>query len=152
MAPCPYAIEDLIAHRAPMILIDRVLDFDSEFIRTQVVITEKSPFLRAGRVPAYVAIEYMAQSIAAYSGLCAKQEGRPISIGFLLGTRNLSLKKTTFEIGNSLSVDAKSIYNDGEMGAFECQVFRHGEKVASAILNVYQPSTTRPQLNTPGHG
>jgi len=133
-------IEDLVAHKPPMILLDTVLDWQSNFIRTDLTIRANSPFFCDGCVPSYVAIEYMAQTVAAYSGLKNKEKGNPIRLGFLLGTRQLKLVDTVFERNQYLIVEASSLYDDGEMGAFECRVLRDEQNVAEAVLNVYQPS------------
>ncbi|WP_417782185.1 hypothetical protein [Terasakiella pusilla] len=133
-------INDLIAHEAPMILIDRVIDHTEEWIETEVFITEDTPFLKGGQVPSYVVIEYMAQSIAALSGLKAHAKQEEIKIGFLLGTRKLSLQRDHFAIGDVIRVEAKSLYDDGSMGSLDCLAKIAGDVIAEARLNVYQPN------------
>lgn len=132
-------MDELIAHEAPMILIDQVLGFNETQVKCQVVITEETPFMTNNVVPSYVSIEYMAQSIACHSGILALNSGRKIDIGFLLGTRRLILSKNEFVIGDVLVVDAENLYKDGEMAAFECKISLREEIVATANLNVYQP-------------
>lgn len=132
-------IESLIAHDHPMILVDRVLASTDDRIQTLVVLTENSPFIQDGAVPAYVCIEYMAQSVAAYSGLQAKKKGEKVKVGFLLGARKLNLHKNRILTGSNLVVDADIIYNDGEMASFDCSVSWEGQAVADARMNVYQP-------------
>ena len=147
-----YAIEELIAHDHPMILIDHVISYTSEKIETSLTIHEDTPFMFDAQVPSYVAVEYMAQSIAAYSGIIAQKKGEKIRIGFLLGTRKLELMCTHFHIGDQLHIEANSLYNDGEMASFDC-VTKKGEKiVAKARLNVYQPSNDNLKMETKADG
>ena len=147
-----YAIEDIVAHAPPMILIDRVLDHNENAIQASVTITQDSPFLYAGVVPSYVVIEYMAQSIAAYSGILACQKEQDVQIGFLLGTRKLELKTDCFEIGDEIVIEAEALYNDGEMASFDCLAKRNDKQVAQARLNVYQPTDENSKTETKADG
>jgi len=135
-----YQINELIAHEAPMILVDRVVSCDDDSIMTAIHITSDTPFLQDDRVPSYVVIEYMAQSIAAYSGLQAKEAHKTVKIGFLLGTRKLELKTAHFQLGDEIIIEASPLYNDGEMASFDCSAKHEGQVVAIARLNVYQPN------------
>lgn len=145
MKPCSYPIEDLIAHRPPMILIDRVVSYDEETAEVRVMIREDSPFIRDEGMPSYVTIEYMGQAIAAYSGLQALEKGEKVRIGFLLGTRILKLHTPCLSVGTELVVNVRALYNDGEMAAFECQTLMGDFLVSEATINVYQPGNDNPE-------
>lgn len=134
-----YSVIDLLPHKPPMILLDRVVNFGEDFIQTSLTIHKGVPFFKKEGVPAYVAIEYMAQTVGVWSGLTARQYNLPPKIGFLLGTRKLTLQIPFFKDGAELIVYGNSKYNDGQMASFDCWVEVQGEKVASAILNVFQP-------------
>ncbi len=139
MEACSHNIEDLLYHARPMILIDQVKAYDLEAILTMVQITENSPFFENGHVPAYVGIEYMAQSIAAYSGIKARAEGGAVKIGYLASARNMTLQTTGFEVGEKLEIEAKLVYDEAPMAVFDCQIKTNEKTVAAARLNVYQP-------------
>jgi predicted hotdog family 3-hydroxylacyl-ACP dehydratase len=139
MKPCPYPVSQLLVHDTPMILIDQVEGYDDENIVSNINITENSPFSYEGAVPSYIAVEYMAQTVACYSGVQARNSGNEIRIGFLLGTRKLKLYADEFHVGDNLLVKAQILYNDGEMAAFDCHILKKNQIVAKAKLNVYQP-------------
>ncbi|MCR9212218.1 MAG: hypothetical protein NXI13_00760 [Proteobacteria bacterium] len=139
MQAVSYNIEDLLYHARPMILIDQVEAYDAEAIQTVVEISEDSPFLEKDRVPAYVGIEYMAQSIAAYSGIKALQAGGVVKIGYLASARNMTLQTAGFKIGEKLEIVAKLVYDEAPMAVFDCQINTNDKMVAAARLNVYQP-------------
>ncbi|MTI11022.1 ApeP family dehydratase [Curvivirga aplysinae] len=136
---CHYSTNDLLAHEAPMILVDKVVGYNETSIKSVVCINEKAPFLYGDAVPAYIAVEYMAQTIACHKGVLALDLGEDVKIGFLLGTRKLTLSESDFLLGDILEIEASVLYNDGEMAAFECIIMREGVKVSNATLNVYQP-------------
>jgi predicted hotdog family 3-hydroxylacyl-ACP dehydratase len=139
MKSCPYSVSQLLAHDTPMVLIDQVECYDDENIYSNINVTENSPFLYGETVPSYIAVEYMAQTIACYSGVQARNGGNEVRIGFLLGTRKLKLYVDEFHVGDNLLVKAKILYNDGEMAAFDCHILNKNKIVAEAKLNVYQP-------------
>lgn len=137
MNPYPPA-EALLPHSAPMILVDELISFEGEKAVGRIVIREDSPFVQDGRVPALVAIEYMAQSIGLLTGIISHERGDPIQVGYLLGTRELTLAVDCFEVGEELSVEVERLFGEEELGAFRCMLLRAGEVMASAILNVYR--------------
>ncbi|MNG09287.1 hypothetical protein D3C84_927030 [compost metagenome] len=92
-----------------------------------------------GSLPAWVGIELMAQSVAAYAGCRARQQGRPVELGFLLGTRKFECNVEHFPAGAHLRIHAlRSLEDDNGMGVFECHLRGPGIH-AMARLNVFRP-------------
>ena len=139
MQPCSYDITEILYHAPPMILIDRVEGYDDETVASVVEITYDSPFLNDGKVPAYVGIEYMAQSVAAYSGIMALNSGADVKIGYLVSSRNVQLSCPAYTIGDILQIKVHLVYNETPMAVFDCTIHRSERLVAEARLNVYQP-------------
>lgn len=130
----------LLPHAGDMILIDEVVEFDEEQIRTRINVRPGGLFNRAdGSLPAWVGIELMAQSVAAYAGCQAREKGEPVELGFLLGTRKFECNVEYFPAGSELIIHARcSLQDDSGMGVFECHLSGTGIQ-ASARLNVYRP-------------
>ncbi len=136
-----YRTEQLVPHSSPMVLIDEIIDAGDDYIVSRITITENSMLLNeSGEVPAWVGIEYMAQTISAFAGLEAKRTGEPIKLGFLLGTRRYETSLEAFPKGMVLDVRAQSAYSDASgLDSFYCSLSAENETVATARLNVYQP-------------
>ena len=137
-------IAEVLPHAAPMILLDEVLSSEPERTRCALTLRPGSPFVRDGRVAAVVAIEYMAQAVAAHSGLKARAEGRAPSLGFLLGTRELRLEVEHLRVGDRVEVEVERVFGDAQLGSFRCRAWRGGEALAEAVLNVYQSEGGEP--------
>lgn len=135
-----WPIAELIPHAGDMILIDRMLRFGDEDIETQLTVRGGGLFSQAdGSLPAWVGIELMAQSVAAYAGCQARLRGEPVELGFLLGTRNFQCNVERFPAGAELHIQAtRSLQDDNGMGVFECHLRGPGID-ASARLNVFRP-------------
>jgi len=135
-----WPLAELLPHAGDMILIDQVLEFDQEQIHTRLTVRAGGLFNREdGSLPAWVGIELMAQSVAAYAGCRARSEGNPVELGFLLGTRKFECNVEHFPAGAELQIHAlRSLEDDNGMGVFECHLTAPGIH-ASARLNVFRP-------------
>ena len=132
-------IVELVPHRPPMLLLDRVLSYDGERVVCETVLGPDSPFAEQGEVPAVVGIEYMAQTIAAGAGLSARDKGDQAGrMGFLLGCRNLSIAVDSFQVGDRLTVEARRTWGENQIGSFACKVQRGSEVLVEGALTVYQ--------------
>jgi len=140
-----WPLAELLPHAGDMILIEQVLAFDEEQIETRLSVKAGGLFNREdGSLPAWVGIELMAQSVAAYAGCRARLEGRAVALGFLLGTRKFECNVEHFPLGAQLHIHAlRSLEDDNGMGVFECHLTGPGIQ-ASARLNVFSP----PQADT----
>ncbi len=139
-----YKISQLVPHEKPMLLIDRMLDYDDEWFKSEVEITKGSEFLNENNaVPSWVGIEYMAQTIAAYAGRISRENDEPVKIGFLVGSRKYSSTISEFPIGMKLQITAERvIQGDNGLSVFQCSIENAdgGEQIATASLNVFQPN------------
>ncbi|KFX71380.1 3-hydroxylacyl-ACP dehydratase [Pseudomonas taeanensis MS-3] len=135
-----WPIAELLPHAGDMILLDEVLRYAEEDVETRLTVRPGGLFNQAdGSLPAWVGIELMAQSIAAYAGCHARQAGEPVALGFLLGTRNFQCNVERFPAGVELRISAlRSLQDDNGMGVFECHL--DGPNIhAEARLNVFRP-------------
>ncbi|RDX37030.1 3-hydroxyacyl-ACP dehydratase [Kangiella sp. HD9-110m-PIT-SAG07] len=134
-------VSEFIPHSEPMVLIDRVLDFDRNQLKAEVTITELSRFFdpELQGVENLVAIEYMAQSVAALAGVRSRLNDQPVKLGFLLGTRKMVLNSSAFELGHSYQVHVEELYmDDSGLGSFQCEIRCDDTIVAEAKLNVFE--------------
>lgn len=139
MKTCAYPIAEIVPHAPPMILLDEVVDYDDATLRARVTIRPDSPFFDGQGVPAYVGLEYMAQACGAHVGALARDAGRPVRVGFLLGTRQYKIHVPRYRPGETLIVAVALVYRDEEMGSFDCRIEIGGNCAGEARLNVYQP-------------
>lgn len=133
-------IEELVRHRGQMLLIDRLVEVSTSHAIGEVTVTSSSSFFRRDRgVPAYVGLEYMAQTVAGFDGALRLESGEPPVVGFLLGTRRYASRVKYFLADTLLSVHVNMVFSDGGMASFECVISAFGEELVTASLNVYRP-------------
>lgn len=144
-------IYQLIPHREPMLLIDKVLHVAADSASAEVHITADSPFFMAPTgVPAWIGIEYMGQTAALIAGHQLQQGLTKPHLGFLLGTRQYQIHVPDFADGDILQVSCTQAALSGDqLAQFSCEISRGGELCATAKLTVFRKPVTAPdQENT----
>jgi predicted hotdog family 3-hydroxylacyl-ACP dehydratase len=142
-----YAVDDLVPHRGPMSLLDRIDDYGEDWLRATVEIRPGGLFATADGVPAWVGIEYMAQAAAAFGGIEQVQLGLPPSIGLLIGARYYRSMVQVFPLGVRLDVLAKIALRDADdFAAYDCSLSAAGQPLAECILKAYRPRDLAPLL------
>lgn len=146
-------IEQLLPHRPPMLLIDRLVQSDGVITVCEVTIGPHSMFVQAAGVPAFVGIEYMAQTVAAHGGYQSYLEGQPIVVGLLLGTRRLETACQFFELGQILRIEVTHVWGKHELMRFRCSITNavSDARLQQAELNVFKPKVLQSYLEENGH-
>jgi predicted hotdog family 3-hydroxylacyl-ACP dehydratase len=123
-------IHELMAHRDPVLLLDRVLAHDGVSTSAQLRIENQSWLTREdGSVDAWLALEYMAQAVAAHEGLVALAAGRPLPVGFLVSASGLQLHCARFTRDAQLRVSATRVRGRPGLGALSHQCAVHAESM-----------------------
>jgi predicted hotdog family 3-hydroxylacyl-ACP dehydratase len=134
-------IEALVPHREPMLLLDRIVECDERCVRAVYTVRADAWYADAGAMPAWIALELMAQAVAAYSGYNKAGRGLPPAQGYLLGTRRFRSARASYAAGTTLHVIAEKQYQEPSgLGAFDCRIEIDGARVADATLTVFEPA------------
>jgi predicted hotdog family 3-hydroxylacyl-ACP dehydratase len=130
---------ELLPHGPEMTVIDRLVEYSPQRSVATVTVTERSAFFAGTGVPAWVGIEYMAQTIAAQAGYEARLRGERPVVGFLLGTRAFRSELPEFPLGTMLTITVEAMVADARLGAFKCSIATD-RVIATAVVNTYQPA------------
>ena len=112
---------------------------DDTSIEATVLIQKDSPFFIDGKVPSYICLEYMAQTIAMWRGLIDKKSSGQPKIGYLVSSRKLELFQDSFTIGEQLKIFGNLKCMIDHMASFDCKIEINNHIVATSAINVYQP-------------
>lgn len=139
-------LDDWIPHRGAMQLLDRMVLVDEERAVAEVDVPVDGLFTRDGQVPAWIGIEYMAQTISAWAAGRARRSrsssegGGAPKLGLLLGSRRFVAHRAGFPCGTTLRVEARcELIGDNGLGLFDCRIELGGEEVATARVSVFEP-------------
>lgn len=135
------ATVDVLPHRPPMVLVDRIVSHDATQTVCALDITSFTPFLCDGVVPAWVGVEYMAQCVAAHAGLLAHARGETVRPGLLIGARSVDFHVDGFTVGQTIVVHGVHVWGERTLASFECTLTddRSQRRLARGVLSVYSP-------------
>jgi predicted hotdog family 3-hydroxylacyl-ACP dehydratase len=136
-----------LPHESPMVLLENVIEVTEETALCSVVVSEQSvlaPFLNArGALPAWYAIELIAQTIGVWSGWHGAQSGESPQVGMLLGGRAIKCSVPEFAAGSELQISVAMVLRDEKLASFEGVICikrkQDNLQVAQGRLNTYQP-------------
>jgi predicted hotdog family 3-hydroxylacyl-ACP dehydratase len=144
---CARPVHELLPHRPPMLLLDRALGMDGvdgEWFAATVRIRPGIPFFAGGEVPAWVGLEYMAQTVGAYNGALGLARGGSPKPGMLLGTRAYTAAVPAFRDGLELEVRVRiDIFQEGGVSSVDCRIRAEGVELAQAQVTVIEAPDLR---------
>jgi predicted hotdog family 3-hydroxylacyl-ACP dehydratase len=135
----PILAEQLIPHRLPLRLVDRLLSFDglqgvveSTFLPNSICIRDD------GSVEQAAMVELIAQSFAAVKGFADHREGKTADRGYLVGVRQFTFLGKAYENERLLIYITKTGETD-EFALAEGRVTREEETLVFGNVMVWIP-------------
>lgn len=142
-------LADYIPHKPPMRLVEQIVSVNSERVVTEAEIGPDNVFYdseQAG-VPAWVGLEYMAQTAAVWVGNECLRAGKAIEPAFLISSRHYSAEVPVFPRGETLRVTVTPDLIEGPLVAFAGEVHNsRGERLVEAIFTAFQPDDVNAYL------
>ena len=134
-----FKILDVVPHQTPMSLLDTLESYSDNTLVSSLTIKEDSLFYEELGVPTWVGLEYMGQTIAAYGGVEARNEDKPVKIGFLVSSRRYESPQSHFKLGSKLIVFVEKVINNPYgLSVFNCSI-TWSDFIIQANLNVFLP-------------
>ena len=103
------SILDLIPQRAPIVMVDNLIDVADNFATSTLGIKKSNIFCKNGFFQEPGIIENIAQTAAAMTGYAAKVNNQEVKIGFIGAVKNLKIYKLPQE--NSIVHTTVSVEN-----------------------------------------
>ncbi|NOX26973.1 MAG: 3-hydroxydecanoyl-ACP dehydratase [Gammaproteobacteria bacterium] len=140
---CDQRIIDLLPHRPPMLLINKLVLVNEQQSCAQVIINQHSAFFSPNLgVPNWIGIEYMGQTAALIAGYQLENGIIGPHLGFLLGTRNYQAYSAYFTEGLCLNINCKEKASIGDgLATFDCSIESDNKCLAEATLTVFRKHT-----------
>lgn len=135
-------LHQLLPHDMPMALVDELVDVGEAHVHCRVTPGQDCLFFdpESRTVPGYVGIEFMAQSVAGWSGYHAWKQGEAPPVGFLLGCRRYWADSSEFKENEELDIFSERVMESNGMAVFSCRIEHQGLVLARSQLNIYVPS------------
>lgn len=136
-------VSELLPHGPQALCLDTAIRYvPGERVAARLRVRPELPLYdeKSGGIPAWAAIEIMAQTVGVYVGLDARAQGRGPRVGYLIGVRRFRSEREVFAAGLELTVEADCRYSESAgLGSFDCRIRDRGETLATAALSVWRP-------------
>lgn len=135
-------ITNYIPHRQKMVLIDNIIDESEDNFKVEVLSSKKSLLATAEGIPAFCAIEYMAQSISAYNKIYAMSGVSSVvpRIGFIIAIRKFKCELDYLPLNERFIISIDPILVVNSSGSFNCSLAIGSKVIATSKITAYEPS------------
>ncbi len=133
----PIEAEELIPHRLPLRLVDRLLSVEGKNGVVEAVITADCPLVSTtGMLEDVALIELLAQSYAAINGYCERITNKPVRQGFLVGIKKIN-RLLSVKAGDRLRIDIRTLFEIDDFSIVEGDIYRGSELVMQGELKLW---------------
>jgi len=133
----PVDAEELIPHRKPMCMVDRLIEFKGLGGSVETVVSSESVLVDdTGQLDPLAVAEMIAQAYAAVKGYADRISGKSGQQGFLVGIRKIWFPAKVFA-GQHLRINVHTVGAISGFAVVEGEVTRDHEVVAQGELKLW---------------
>ncbi|PLY02790.1 MAG: 3-hydroxyacyl-ACP dehydratase [Desulfuromonas sp.] len=133
----PLEAEELIPHRLPMRLVDRLVDIDDKNGTIEADIRADCPLVDASGVLDDIALtELIAQAYAMIKGYNDLLDAAPVRQGFLVGIKKLT-RQASANSGDTLRIAIRTIAEFDDLAIARGEIWRADECLAEGEIKVW---------------
>ena len=104
------SVADLVPHSGDVVLLDEIEAAAPKSLSAITTVRADGLFNTTPHsVPSFIAVEYMAQAVAAWAGYHGRLEGRPVQPGLLLGVRDFQASLADMPVGARVRVAVEQV-------------------------------------------
>lgn len=132
-------IEDLVPHGLPMRVVEEMVDWEPGRATCRMRLRAHAPLVKDGEVACVLALEYLAQSVAACLGYEAYLGGGRVRVGMIIGVRKMELFRAKIPVGAELRMEVERIRGNEEVSTFRGSAYSDNELVCVAHMTLIHP-------------
>ena len=129
----------LVPHRGKMFLLDNITDYDIENWKIASETTARETcifFIEEKGIPNYTLFEFAAQTISALTGLYAKKNNLPVSMGMVLSVTGMNFSLDYIQKDSVIKVTAEKDAELGEILTFKVEFTVDSKNAGSGKITV----------------
>lgn len=129
-------LRELLPQRPPYLLVDRLLDYNTELIRCRLQVTVDHMMVDDGRLSPAGLIEHIAQTCATRIGFINKYIlHRPVTIGYVASLRDLRLERLP-RVGETIETEVRVLEDCFGMTLITARVTSADEVLATGEMKI----------------
>ncbi len=136
MIPVIKEISDLIPQKAPMVMVDGIIDSSENQFTSKLQLSADNIFCKNGYFTEPGLIENMAQTAALKAGYQAKKKDKKVSVGFIGAIKKCKIHKLPKE-NDELRTTIKQLNNMWNASIVKGEVYVGNNLMAEAELSIF---------------
>ena len=129
------AIQKLLPHREPMLMVDGLVYFDGKKAIAELTILDTNIFVENNEFAETGLIEHLAQTAALMTGYKYENQNLPVKEGFIAAIKNLKIEGLP-NIKDTISTEVEITYEMANMTNVTLVSKRNNEVLASAEMTL----------------
>ncbi|HEB54391.1 MAG TPA: hypothetical protein ENI87_14150 [bacterium] len=131
------AVSELIPHEPPMLALDRLTAWRKGHAEGELTIRPENPLARDGTVFTVMALEYMAQAVAACLGMESYLAGGNVRVGMVIACRRMTIHRQSMAVGETFRVRADEVRASDAISHYDGELrSAGGELVATCTMTL----------------
>lgn len=114
-----------------MLALDELVEWSDDLGRARLVIRAGDHFVEGGAVDTVVALEYMAQAVAAYLGQEAYRAGGGVTVGMVVACRQMEVCRPQLMVGEELVIEVRRIRGSDQVSQFDTRMLDASDQVVA---------------------
>ena len=136
MQPLP-ALTELVPHERPVLALERLTSWRPEHAEGELTIRLDNPLLTDGKVETVMALEYMAQCVAACLGMEAYVGGGNVRVGMVIACRQMKITAPALLLGHTYRVTADQVRGTDAISHYDGAIMTAaGDPVATCTMTL----------------
>lgn len=133
----PLEVENIIPHRLPMRLIERLLEVEGNSGVVEARVSADCPLISSTMKLEDVAlVELLAQSQAAIKGYADLRNSKPVKQGFLVGIKKF-VKLSSAQVDDYLTIKIENLAELDNFAVAAGEIWRDAELIAQGEIKVW---------------
>ena len=130
-------VTELVPHQPPVLALERLTSWEQEHAVGELTIRADNPLLRDGKVETVMALEYMAQCVAACLGMEAYVGGGGVRVGMVIACRQMKITAPHLLLGRTYEVTADQVRGTDAISHYDGAITTAaGEPVATCTMTL----------------
>jgi 3-hydroxyacyl-[acyl-carrier-protein] dehydratase len=138
-------IQQYIPQRAPMVMIDDLVEVSSVHATTRLAIRNENIFLERGCLGEPGMVENIAQTAAVQAGYQFKVKDIPVPIGYIAAVKNLQIYRNP-ELGSSITTSVRITNQVLDVTVAEGKIEQDGVLCCLCEMRIFIKSNQKSQL------
>ena len=131
------AVIELVPHQRPVLALEQLTSWEQEHAKGVLTIRDDNPLLRDGKIETVMAMEYMAQCVAACLGMEAYVGGGKIRVGMVIACRQMKITAQHLVLGETYHVSADQVRGTDAISHYDGAITTaSGDAVAACTMTL----------------